>query len=344
MDESSFSGRGRRVRVEGNPFRKLVFEISGVCNAKCPFCLTGSRRMPPGGFVDLDLFRKSIKRLMDEGLIDSQTKVYLFNWGEPLLHPHFREIVECLNDYDLRYVVSTNGSVFLSFSKAILRNLSRLAFSMPGFSQASYDRIHKLNFEEIKRNIQHYVSDLKSLGYAKDIRILFHIYQFNLDELAQCESFSRSLQITFAPYEAYLNDYWLIKNYLGGNLSAAELKEIAESLLAYKLREIPHRNAGDYECPQHRMLALDEKANVITCCVLPRNHPDYSCGDLHAGSLEAVLKNKTSKSECEWCVKSGVSHYVHNTEVPGYLKSFFHSRKDGMLRRASAAVRGIFPK
>lgn len=330
--------------VEGNPFRKLVFEISGVCNAKCPFCLTGSRHMPAGGFIDLDLFRKSIKKLIDKELIDSQTKVYLFNWGEPLLHRDFRGIVECLNDYDLRYVISTNGSVFLSFSKAISKNLSCLAFSMPGFSQASYDKIHKLDFEEIKRNIQHYVRDLRSLGYAKDITILFHIYQFNLDELAQCESFSRSLGINFSPYEAYLNDYWLIKDYLSGNISASQLKEIAESLLAYKLREMTLRTDKDYECPQHRILSIDEKANVITCCVLPKNHPDYSCGDLHAGSLEAVLKNKTSKRECEWCIKSGVSYYVHNTQLPGYLKSFGDSRKDGILRRVSAAVKGIFPK
>ncbi|HLD30302.1 MAG TPA: radical SAM protein, partial [bacterium] len=193
-------------KMERNPFRKLVFEISGVCNAKCPFCLTGSRHMPVGGFVDPGLFRRSIKKLMEEGLIDSQTRVYLFNWGEPLLHRNFREIVETLNDHDLRYIISTNGSVFFKFDRALSKNLSRLAFSMPGFSQASYDRIHKLNFEEVKRNIRQFAGDLRSLGYAKDIRILFHIYQFNLDELAQCESFARSLGITFSPYEAYLND------------------------------------------------------------------------------------------------------------------------------------------
>jgi MoaA/NifB/PqqE/SkfB family radical SAM enzyme len=298
--------------------------------------------MPGGGFVDLDLFRKSIKKLVDDGLIHSQTKVYLFNWGEPLLHPGFPEIVECLNKYNLRYILSTNGSVFLKFNKAISRNLSRLAFSMPGFSQASYDRIHKLNFEEVKRNIEHFVEDLRSLNYRNDIRILFHVYQFNLDELAQCESFSRSLGITFSPYEAYLNDYWLIKDYLTGNISAGKLNEVTESIFAYKLREMVHRIPEGYECPQFRILALDEKANVITCCVLPRNHPDYSCGNLHGGDLEAILKDKTSKRECEWCTRSGVSHYVHNTELSEFLKRLSSSRKDHILARVSAVIKGIF--
>ncbi len=67
----------------------LQVELSNLCNLKCPICPCGSDLINrPRGHMDLDLYR----RLMDE-IGDNLLMIFLWAWGEPLLHPQFPEFV-----------------------------------------------------------------------------------------------------------------------------------------------------------------------------------------------------------------------------------------------------------
>jgi MoaA/NifB/PqqE/SkfB family radical SAM enzyme len=77
------------IRCSSAPYH-IVLDPCNMCNLACPLCVqstdpTGRRRriVPPTAF----------ERLIDE-VSDHVVRLDLFNWGEPLLHPEFANLVK----------------------------------------------------------------------------------------------------------------------------------------------------------------------------------------------------------------------------------------------------------
>jgi MoaA/NifB/PqqE/SkfB family radical SAM enzyme len=151
-------------------FNPIFFEISGRCNAHCHWCYTGianKNNQPKGNFVDFDEFVTSINYMVAHGIIQSNSTVFLYNWGEPFLHPKFEKIISFLNSKGVKYGLSTNGSSPAHFKhNEDLRGLVHLRFSMCGFSQASYSKIYGFSFEKIKQNIINILNDFRNRGFS----------------------------------------------------------------------------------------------------------------------------------------------------------------------------------
>jgi sulfatase maturation enzyme AslB (radical SAM superfamily) len=79
-------------------YDEVYFEISGVCNAKCRYCVTGRSNHPVGGFVDAAQFQKALNILFKNKLIHNKTCFNLYNWGEPMLHPEFGKIIATIQN------------------------------------------------------------------------------------------------------------------------------------------------------------------------------------------------------------------------------------------------------
>ena len=115
--------------------------------------------------MQVDTFDATLHDLERLNLIDSKSVLDLYNWGEVFLHPDLQNIIRVINDYGLRYSISTNASIVPQIDEAFVKNLINIRFSMCGFSQESYDRIHKFEFDRIRGNISTIVSRLRSLEY-----------------------------------------------------------------------------------------------------------------------------------------------------------------------------------
>ena len=113
-------------------YKTVYFEISGICNANCPWCVTGrgSSKSYPSRFIPPAEFQNAIDYLFKESLIDSGSLINLYNYGEPLLHPYLSEILQILVDKKLKYTISTNASKFIEVDPAILKNLERFFISI----------------------------------------------------------------------------------------------------------------------------------------------------------------------------------------------------------------------
>ncbi|MEA1924143.1 MAG: radical SAM protein [Pseudomonadota bacterium] len=299
-------------------YKEVYFEISGICNARCPFCITGTGRLPQGGLINVDLFKKSIDKLIEEKLIDNRSSVFLYNWGEPFLHQDLDKIIEYVNKREINFALSSNASVYKEFKAKAVKKLQEISFSMSGFSQSSYDRVHGFRFEKIKKNIAKFAENLKKVGYRNKVKIFFHIYQFNLDEIILAKEFAKNIGADFVPYYAFIADYEKAKNYLLNKLSIAEMRSVAESIVLADMVQKIKMMPANYRCPQYDILVLDEKADILTCCFLPKDHPDYYCGNLFDDKLRESLKAKTRKNECKFCLESGLSHCVHNVTIPEF--------------------------
>lgn len=298
------------------PYDDLYFEIVGLCNARCPYCVTGARHQNLGGAIPVELFEKGICRLLECRIITSTTILHLYNWGEPFLHPNLDQIVGVINKSGLRYTLSTNGFKIGKIDAPFLQNLAMIRFSMSGFSQASYDRIHKLDFETVKRNIEKFVHDSRHLDYKGQLQIFFQVFQFNFDELSKCREFAEKLGILVDPYYAILIDWWTITSWRSDTMSKEEYARISNDIVFEEMVKVIKQSPKNYVCPQKRLLTIDEEGKILTCCLLPRNHPDYSRGHILDQDLPALLEKEKMPSSCEYCLQSGIAYLMHNLPRP----------------------------
>ncbi|MEW5946704.1 MAG: radical SAM protein [bacterium] len=317
------------------PYPIVHFEIFGKCNGRCPHCITGTGNHPKGGAVDVETFFSCLKKLVELKLVDRDAStVYLYNWGEPFLHPDFCDIVAAVNELDLKYGISTNASVLPDMNSDVTRNLRIVMVSMPGFSQSSYDKIHGFQFEKIKENIITISEKLRETGCRGILRLLFHIYQFNLDELYECGKFAAKIGADFCPYYAGINDWYKAKSYLNKTLTYEELDKISRDIIMSPFLE-SIRKAAKKKCRMHdKYLVVNERGDIITCCKLPLDHPDILCGSVLHGDMEEILRKKLTQAVCRECLSLGLAYEDEMILKPDfYYKSLSAHRPSAGLKR-----------
>ena len=221
------------------PFESIFFEVVGTCNARCPYCVTGAKNANPGGTMQADTFDVTLQNLERLNLIDSQSEIHLYNWGELFLHPDLQNIIRVINNHNLRYCISTNASIIPQINEAFIKHLAAFKFSMCGFSQQSYNRIHKFKFDRITENISKIVSRLRSLEYNEWIGINFHVYRFNTNEIRECKRFANDLGISLLFGDAYLADWWQFESFINDTLPNEKRREIFNESLRRRPSALP---------------------------------------------------------------------------------------------------------
>jgi MoaA/NifB/PqqE/SkfB family radical SAM enzyme len=135
--EARHAERVRPDTVPAMPYH-VVLDPATICNLRCPLCVQatdplGRRR----GLLDLSHYRM----LLDE-IAPHVIRLDLFNWGEPLLHPQFAEVVQLAADVSIWTRTSTNLSHSADFAaeRIIESGLRYLVVSIDGATQATYQR------------------------------------------------------------------------------------------------------------------------------------------------------------------------------------------------------------
>ena len=95
-------------------FKKIYIEISNKCNYRCSFCFRSERKKR---FMSADEFRFVVNEIRP-----FTDYIYLHVLGEPLLHPHFREILQIASGENLKVNISTNGSLLAKHADYLLKN------------------------------------------------------------------------------------------------------------------------------------------------------------------------------------------------------------------------------
>ena len=293
-------------------YKTVCFDITGGCNAKCPLCVTG--RVSFGqriNYISVPDFAKTIDRLVELDLIaPGKSVINPYNWGEALIHPDLNGIVSALNDRSFEIGFSTNGSKKTSFTTST-KNIVDFCFSMPGFSQESYDKIHGFKFSKILRNIEETIENVRANGYTGIFRIAFHVYQFNAHaELEAARDWCVKKGIGFLPFYAYINDYDVMKQYLNGTLDSKSREEISKKIfLHYHEAVIAERTPG-FTCNQwNDVLTLDHRSNILLCCSMPEGHEAYTIGSVFDHSRERIVDWKKNHKECDECIGCGIAQW-----------------------------------
>jgi len=294
----------------------FYIEISGKCNAKCPYCARqrfeqrySGKNMSPG------LFEQILNRLFELELLDHDhvSTIKLYNWGEPFLNPEINEILGILKKNELYADVSSNFIVKPEIDKDLLPVISGVILSLSGFSQDSYGKIHGAALDKVLENFEDFYEKIRRTAPDTKISIAWHRYTFNESELWQAYRYFDRPAISFLPAVAYLNDLPEMLSFTQGRLSETRQRQAQSDLflehisqgLAYHKQRSKH-----YRCFMWDQLVIDENAQLLLCCGMNSFEREHVLGNILEMSAEEILRKKSLDPICPICIASGLPRAI----------------------------------
>lgn len=128
-------------------FKKVYIEISNICNLQCSFCPPVKREKQILSVTDFEKILKQVAPLTEQ--------ICLHLMGEPLVHPHFNEIIKVCEQHNIKVELTTNGMDIKKYTDVILGSpcIRQVNFSIQCF---------KDNFP--KKNLRDYLRDVLSFS------------------------------------------------------------------------------------------------------------------------------------------------------------------------------------
>lgn len=149
----------------------MQIELSNLCNIKCLMCSFFSPFVNKDAlnsyendrFISNDIISKL------DSLLQQTLYVSLFGYGEPLIHPNFKECIEKIGKYKVFSTFFTNAKKLDKKTAELLvdQNVGKITISFTGANKDVYENIYLgNNFEDVLSNIK-YLSDYKKLRNKK---------------------------------------------------------------------------------------------------------------------------------------------------------------------------------
>lgn len=301
----------------------VYWDISGYCNAKCKYCVTGRNNKKnlnyrTKSYVSVEEFKDNYQQLYKKGIISKESLFGLYNWNEPFLNPDIISILNYCSNEGQKYIISTNASsVQLATDKNTYSKCEQIYFSMPGFSQKSYDRIHGFKFDTIKKNIIKIQENMLKHGFSGDFIISAHIYRFSEREIESLRAWAYKEGLIVNAYYPYLAGNSLIADYFENRLDRETKEDISKDLFLKWDDEVSLESIRGFENPLCHQVTIDEKCNFTLCCMadeLCEHFNDWGkINDIDSYDEYLKLKKKMLRSvTCIKCRKYAMAYRVLN--------------------------------
>ncbi|MCI9216517.1 hypothetical protein AALA78_08475 [Lachnospiraceae bacterium 42-17] len=252
-------------------YTEVYMDIVNKCNARCFYCKTGQSNL--SGYskkitrydMDIEAFDRLVSHLLHYQIITPDCLFRIYNWYEPTLNPHLPEIINYMYDRGLRLDMSTNASVLPDFSRIhTCEHYEGILFSMPGFGQKSYDRIHGFDFETVKSNIRTTMSEIRQKGFKGDAYINYHLYQFNTDEVYAAKEFADEVGIRLHTMFAYFNGTRGFSEYINETMPVEMMARASKDLFFYFVDELlKDKEKYDEIFKEPPSITLSEFCNIL---------------------------------------------------------------------------------
>jgi len=268
----------------------VAWQITNECNLACLHCIEESG---PGKAFRDELDRDGVFRVIDD-LMANEVPYLSFSGGEPMLHPHFFEMVERVTSRGSQLKVETNGHYLTpeNCERLAALEVKAVQVSLDGASSATFGRMRvRGEFDKTVEGIR----NLKRAGVA--IEVNFSPASFNIHEAER---------IVDLAYELGAASFYSGKTMFTGNAVKAwrhlavtdEQYEEYFRILARKREEyrgrmrVNYHEAGLLEELRYR---LEHPAALLI--ILPNglvkliNALPFVCGDLRTDALTQVWEN-----------------------------------------------------
>ena len=268
----------------------VAWQITNECNLACLHCIEESG---PGKAFPDELGREEVLAVIDQ-LMDNQVPYLSFSGGEPMLHPHFFEMVERVTARGSQLKIETNGHYLSTESCERLKDLGVKAVqvSLDGATSATFGRMR------VRGEFDRTIAGIRNLAAAGvPIEVNFSPASFNIHEAGR---------IVDLAFELGAASFYSGRTMFTGNavkawrhLAVTEeaydeyFRALAAKRLEYRGRmQVNYHEAGLLEELRYR---LEHPAALLI--VLPNglvkmiNALPFICGDLRTQPLTEVWDN-----------------------------------------------------
>ena len=268
----------------------VAWQITNECNLACLHCIEESG---PGKAFKDELGRGEVLGVIDQ-LMEHEVPYLSFSGGEPMLHPHFFEMVERVTSRGSQLKIETNGHYLTPENCARLKALEVKAVqvSLDGATSATFGRMR------VRGEFDKTVQGIRNLAAAGvPIEVNFSPAAFNIHEAARIVDLAhelgaasfysgktmftgnavkawRHLEVTDAQYEEYFRTLHAKQQEYKGRMRV----NFHEAGLLEELRYRLHHPAA--------LLIVLPNGLVKLINALP-----FICGDLRRESLPQVWAN-----------------------------------------------------
>ena len=257
-------------------FPSIVYiEPTNVCNCNCVICPRQSMSRATG-FMPMDLFQRIVEQVRALG----PSKVRLFNFGEPLLHPKLCDMIAYCRQKDLPVHFQTNG---IHLAESVIRSLfatglDYLGVSVNGLTPAEYEMIRPgFSFSAVRNNVRRVRAIAAEIGARVHIHVNAQILKSEKERrMKDIETYVRSWSgLADSLSVSGLSFYQGIAYPIGGRLQKADL------------RQLPRRADSQVRCTEpFDRLVIKWDGRVTACCA------DYDAlfvvGDLETQRLPDI--------------------------------------------------------
>jgi len=268
----------------------VAWQITNECNLACLHCIEESG---PGKAFRDELSREEALRIIDD-LMDHEVPYLSLSGGEPMLHPHFFELVERVTSRGSQLKIETNGHFLTPDASRRLKDLGVKAVqvSLDGASSATFGRMR------VRGEFDRTLGGIRNLVAAGvPVEINFSPASFNIHEAAR---------IVDLAYELGASSFYSGRTMFTGNAVKAwrhlavrdedyadYFRTLARKRDEYRGRmRVSFHEAGLLEELRYR---LHHPAALLI--ILPNglvkliNALPFICGDLRRESLAEVWRN-----------------------------------------------------
>jgi len=268
----------------------VAWQITNECNLACLHCIEESG---PGKAFKDELDREGALAVVDQ-LMDHQVPYLSFSGGEPMLHPHFFEMVERVTSRGSQLKIETNGHYLTPENCARLKALEVKAVqvSLDGATSATFGRMR------VRGEFDRTVEGIRNLVAAGvDVEVNFSPAAFNIHEAARIVDLAFQLgAVSFYSGRTMFTGN-AVKAWRHLEVTDAQYDEYFGTLAAkrdeYRGRmRVNYHEAGLLEELRYR---LEHPAALLI--ILPNglvkliNALPFICGDLRTDSLSTVWSN-----------------------------------------------------
>ncbi|MCK4258395.1 MAG: radical SAM protein [Halanaerobiales bacterium] len=269
-----------------NKILTLDLELSRKCNLRCIYCYADSG-IAPSNEITFD----EIKDVIDQGIQLGIKKVSIVGGGEPLIYPHFFELIEFINSRGLEQIVFTNGlSITRELAKKLKEYQVSVVMKMNSFKEDVQDFL--AGGKHVLSKIMAGYEILREEGFLDDDNLTLGIETVickqNIDELPTIWRWARERGII--PYFEMLTMQGRAKEY---NLAVPieEIKELFETLLEidkeFGFEWFPKPPIAGLTCQRNYYAILLTSLGKIQPCT----GIDIEVGDIRKQPLKEIIEN-----------------------------------------------------
>ena len=290
--------------LDGEEIYPIEIEISpsGACNHRCVFCAYDYVGYKPQ-FLDGAVIMRDIRLMREKGL----KSVVCSGEGEPLLNPHFINMVQEIYEIGVNVAMSTNAALFTKEkAEQCLPKFTWIRFSVASLNENSYYKIQRApegDLKRVRQNIADAVRIKHRTGAHTTLGVQCLLMRENRDDVADMVKQCRDMGVDYISIKPYSNNIHSFNHFtinydemldLEQEIRRYETDDFAVSFRVNAMRSLQEKKPYPRCLGLPFMTHIDASGNVWPCS--PHiGDMDYFYGNIYEQTFEEIWEGEKRK-------------------------------------------------